>query len=41
MLGGPKIINVGGTDLESWTTKKAFGRPATILEKDSLDVDNM
>ena len=41
MLGGRKTINAGSTDLESWTTKKAFGRPATILEKDSLNVDIM
>lgn len=39
MLGGRKIINVGSTDLESWTTKPAFRRSETTLDKDSLDVD--
>ena len=38
MLVGRKIINVESTDLEFWTTKPAFKRPGTILEKDSLDV---
>ena len=39
MLRGRKIINVGSTDLESWTTKPAFRRSETTLDKDSLDVD--
>ena len=41
MLGVRKIINVGSTDLESWTTKPASRRPETILEKDSLDMDTI
>ena len=41
ILGARKTINVGSTDLGSWTTKPAFRRPETILEKDSLDVDTM
>ena len=41
MLGGRKTINVGSTDLESWTTKPASRRPETILEKVSLDVDTI